>query len=327
LALGNVLLSSAGRRVALLAGLRQDLADLDQESLIVATDMSSLSAASHKADRFVRVPPVQDPTFESTVLDLIRTHDIGLVIPTIDTELPVYARLRDPLMAEGRVALVSGPTTIEISADKRKTFEWLTDGDLPTVRQWDLKTAQQEADQMPYPVIVKPIAGSASIGVSCVDRPEDLVALDSNDLIVQELASGEEYTVDVWVDRGGNVRCVVPRKRLEVRAGEVSKGVTETREDVIGVVRAVAESLPDAFGPLTVQVFAGDVGEAKIIEINARFGGGFPLSWEAGARFTMWAVQEALGLEYEPSELEWRDGLVMLRYDDAVFLDVSEVDL
>jgi carbamoyl-phosphate synthase large subunit len=327
LALGNVLLSSAGRRVALLAGLRQDLADLNQDSLIVATDMSALSAASHKADRFVRVPPVQDQTFESMILDLIRIHNIGLVIPTIDTELPVYARLRDSLMAEGRVVLVSGPTTTDISADKRKTFDWLTQRNLPTVRQWDLKTAKNEADQMPYPVIVKPSTGSASIGVSRVDRPEDLIALDTDDLIVQELASGEEYTVDVWVDREGSVRCVVPRKRLEVRGGEVSKGVTEGRADVIEAVHAVVASLPDPFGPLTVQVFAGDAGEVRTIEINPRFGGGFPLSWAAGARYTKWAAQDAMGQEYVPTEFEWRDGLVMLRYDDAVFLNADEVGL
>ncbi len=66
-------------------------------------------------------------------------------------------------------------------------------------------------------------------------------------------------------------------------------------------------------------------GTVNVIEINPRFGGGYPLAWEAGARYPRWAVQEALGRPCEPDRFRWRDELVMLRYDAAVYMDASEV--
>ena len=64
-----------------------------------------------------------------------------------------------------------------------------------------------------------------------------------------------------------------------------------------------------------------------MIEINTRYGGGYPLSWEAGARYPLWTLQELLGLPSTAAPDQWRDGLAMLRYDDAVFVDGAEVGL
>jgi carbamoyl-phosphate synthase large subunit len=111
----------------------------------------------------------------------------------------------------------------------------------------------------------------------------------------------------------------VPRRRLEVRAGEVSKGITVREPAVIDLAVRAAEALPGAWGCLNVQIFH-DVasGQLAVIELNPRFGGGFPLAWEAGAHYPRWILEEVLGL---PSTVHdrWTDGLVMLRYDAAVF--------
>ena len=80
-------------------------------------------------------------------------------------------------------------------------------------------------------------------------------------------------------------------------------------------------ALPGPFGALTIQAFVDDAtGELAIIELNARFGGGFPLSREAGADFPRWILEDLFGLPSTATADEWRDGLVMLRYDAAVFV-------
>ncbi len=171
-----------------------------------------------------------------------------------------------------------------------------------------------------WPLIAKPRSGSAGIGVvhcaSVSDLPE-------GDVVVQELAPGAEHTVDVLVLRDGRCRVAVPRRRLEVRAGEVSKGVTVRHEPLQALARAIAEALPGAYGVLNVQVFA-DGDELRVIEVNARYGGGFPLAYEAGARLPDWTIEELLG---RPSTVtdDWREGLVMLRYDEAVFVDEAAI--
>ena len=116
--------------------------------------------------------------------------------------------------------------------------------------------------------------------------------------------------------------CAVPRRRIEVRAGEVAKAVTTRSAALEQLARDVCEALPGAFGALTIQVFVDDrSGETSIIELNARFGGGFPLSREAGADFPRWILEDLVGLPSTASADGWRDGVVMLRYDAAVFVN------
>jgi carbamoyl-phosphate synthase large subunit len=136
---------------------------------------------------------------------------------------------------------------------------------------------------------------------------------------VQERLAGPEYTVNMYIDRRGRLLAAIPHLRLEVRDGEVSKGRTERQEDLLSAAEKIslAFSRIGAFGPLCFQAIVTPEGPS-VFEINARFGGGFPLTHKAGGRFTSWVLEEALGREPAP-ERNWREGLLMLRYDGAVF--------
>lgn len=318
----NVLVSSAGRRVVLLDIFRETLRRLGLGGRVLAGDMSPTSAAFHHADAGILVPRCTASEFVPAVLDLCRRESVGLIIPTIDTELPVFARHRADFAAAGVVVAVSSPELIEIAGDKHRTHAWLTANGLPTVRQCALEEALRRPEDWPFPVLAKPAGGSSSVGVSIVARRQELVALSGRaDYLVQSIAPGVEYTVDVLVDRQGRCRAAVPRRRLEVRGGEVSKGMTVRCEPIEKLARRVFELFPGAYGVQNVQIFHDQTtGQLNVIEINPRFGGGFPLTWQAGADLARWMVEEMLDL---PSTIDddWRDGLVMLRYDQAVFVD------
>jgi carbamoyl-phosphate synthase large subunit len=130
----------------------------------------------------------------------------------------------------------------------------------------------------------------------------------------------------VLVNRRGKCVCAIPRRRIEVRSGEVFKGVTCRRDELIDLGTRIAEALPGAFGPLNIQMFFDETrGEIRVIEINPRLSGGFPLSWQAGGKFPQWMIEEMLGLPSTASAGGWRDGVVMLRHYDAVFADVADV--
>ena len=318
----NVLISSAGRRVALLRLFRRTLADLGLTGRVLAADMSALSAAFHEADEGFVVPRCTSEEFVPEMLELCRRHRVGLVIPTIDPELAVYAAHRDEFAEIGTTVAVSTPEVVAIGGDKQATHQWLTANGLPAVAQGSV----EEARSWPLPVVVKPRFGSASIGLSVVRTDAQWAAVGDEEMIVQKMAPGVEHTLDVLADRDGRCCCVVPRRRLEVRAGEVSKAVTVRSQPLIDLGRALCEALPGAYGALNVQVFvAGD--EVRVIELNARFGGGFPLAWEAGAPFPRWIIEELLGEPVSGDPAGWRDGLVMLRYDDAVFRQAPHVGL
>jgi len=325
----SVLISSAGRRVALLEAFRASVRDLGVgDARVLAADASEYSAAFHRADQGFVVPRCADESYIPTLLSLCEREGVRLVVPTIDPELPILAAHRHAFAAIGATVAVSGPDTVAIGSDKWMTHRWLREQGFPTVRQSDPGEALARPADWAPPLLVKPVRGSASIGVEVVGTRAELevLAARGDDLIVQSIAPGAEHTVDVYVAADGAVHGVVPRRRLETRGGEVSKGITVRSEPLIGLVTDLVARLPDAFGALNVQVFLDEADTSAVIEINARFGGGFPLTHAAGADYTRWLVEEVYGLPGSAGSDGWRTGVVMLRWDDAVFLDVRDLE-
>jgi carbamoyl-phosphate synthase large subunit len=321
----TVLVSSAGRRVELLRGFRAALAAAGLKGRVLAADRSWYSSAFHEADEGLLVPSCDDEAFVPAVLDLCEKHTVDLIVPTIDPELPVYAAARERFAGAGVTLAVSGPETVAIAADKVRTHAWLVENGLPTVRQAGVDVVRADPPGWPFPLVVKPRFGSAGIGVAVVHDDAELdVTARAGEVVVQEVARGREHTIDVLVDRAGRCVSAVPRRRLEVRAGEVSKAVTVRSAALEDAAARLCEALPGAYGPLTVQVFAGEDGGLVVIEVNARFGGGFPLAREAGADHPRWLIEEVAGLPPTADRGAWRPGLVMLRYDAAVFVDEGD---
>jgi carbamoyl-phosphate synthase large subunit len=105
----------------------------------------------------------------------------------------------------------------------------------------------------------------------------------------------------------------------------VSKAVTVRAPTLERLAAEVCETLPGAYAAITIQAFVGEPSDdIAIIELNARFGGGFPLSREAGADYPRWLLEELLGLPTTARSDGWEPGLVMLRYDAAVFVRDAE---
>ena len=322
----TILLSSAGRRAALLHLLRAGAATAGADLRVVATDRSPLSAAGHLADVFCLVPPVSDPGFPEAMADLVRRQHVDVIVPTIDTELTVLASHRAELEAAGARVLVSDLEAIEICADKGRSSRWLADHAFPVPHQYPLDDAADIAAEH-WPLFFKPLQGSSSVGAQPVagSAELELSLARFGPGVLEELVVGDEHTMDCWVAADGRCISVVPRLRLATRAGEIAKGVTVHNAELETTVRSMLETMPGLRGPVTVQAMVTADGP-RYLEINPRFGGGYPLSHQAGAQYTAVLAAEALGQPVQPEWLAWRDGVVMLRYDDAVFTTLAGID-
>jgi len=323
----NILVSSVGRRSQLIDCLQQSLKALDLDAKVLGVDCSTNAPGAYLVDEFIKVPRCTDPGFIPAVLEICKQNQVLLLIPTIDTELATFAEHRQEFADIGATIAISSPETIRISADKVVTHAWLVENGFPTVRQATSEAFLQDGAGWSFPLIVKPRRGSASQGVVKVSSRDLLRELCKNrdDMIVQELAVGREYTVNVLVNKQGRCVCAVPHLRVEVRAGEVSKGITCRHKPLMDLASKIAERLPGAYGPLNIQTFLAPDGSLRVTEINARFGGGYPLAQRAGANFPKWILEELLCLPSTSSEEQWEDGLTMLRYDDAVFISRKDV--
>jgi carbamoyl-phosphate synthase large subunit len=324
----RILISSAGRRVGLIRCFRDSFRRLGIRGRIIAVDASLHAPALHFADGFWRVPECRDPDFVPRLLEIADRERIDLVVPTIDPELPVYAASRQVVEHGGRRVAVCAPETIQICADKQCTHCWLRKRGFPTPRQESLAAFGARPDTLGFPAILKPRSGSGSVGVRRVESSDELRALARkaqtgrrlHEYVAEEIAPGQEHTVNVFVDSDGACLAAVPHRRLEVRAGEVSKAVTVRHDGLIELARSIAETLPGARGPLSIQCFLAPGGSLLVTEINARFGGGYPLTHRAGARFTDWLILEQSGRGPLSRRDDWTDKLTMLRYDREVFL-------
>ena len=318
----TVLISCAGRRVELIQCFREDAARMGLRLRVVATDTNpTLSAACHAADVAVEVPHSSAPSFAASMLAVCREHEVNLVVPTIDAELPALAEAKASFAAAGVWLLVSSPSVVGLAADKFTTAMTLAALGVVTPRTLRLKDYQENPAALAWPVIIKPVSGSSSYGVVRPQTQAEAIAVsDKQEMIAQEKWMGREYTVNVFFDVQSRVRCIVPHERIEVRAGEVSKGITRRMPALDDVAKKLSQALLGITGPMCFQSIVNNLGECAVFEINARFGGGYPLAHRAGARFTQWLLEDACGLPSSANN-DWKEGVTMLRYDSTVFID------
>lgn len=317
----TILITSAGRRNQLIDCFRASARELGVDLRFVAADINPhLSSACAVADRNFSVPRCTDPAYIDAVLAICREEKVDLVVPTIDPELTPLSRHQTAFSALGTQVVISSPAVTMLAHDKHATNRVLGAAGVPVPRTVCLRDFLQDSQQLAWPVIAKPNAGSASVGIVRPRSIEDLVNLPSADYIVQERWEGREYTVNIFIDQRGHLRCAVPHLRIEARSGEVSKGRTERVPPLEEAAQKIAAVLPGARGPLCFQAIVNELGELAVFEINARFGGGYPLAHHSGAKFSQWLLEEAAGMPSTANN-DWKAGVTMLRYDAAVFID------
>ena len=318
----NILFTSVGRRVALVKGFRAALARMGIKGTLFGADLKTNAPGLFVADERVAVPRCNDTEYIPALLRLCREREVRLLVPLIDPELPVLAETRASFQEIGTTALVSGPETVAICRDKRDTGAFFEKAGVLTPVIYDIDEVLA-SDSPSFPYLLKPADGSCSQGVTVIRNKRELDFFREYvpNAILQELLVGKEYTMDVFTDLEGGVHCVVPRWRIETRAGEVSKGRTTKDVSVMEACKKVVEALPDARGCITVQCFVDRDGVIKFTEVNPRFGGGAPLAIQAGAAMPRWSIELSLGRRLGSYFDGWQDGLTMLRYDDGVFVE------
>ncbi|MDP7635999.1 MAG: ATP-grasp domain-containing protein [Phycisphaerae bacterium] len=303
----------------LLDAFRRAMEELDLSGKLVATDITLASPACHKADAAEVVPNAGRLEYIPALVEIVKKHDISLVVPMTDLDLRSLARQKEHFQENGCTVMVGSEKHITLCQDKARTNEILPKAGLSTIRTMSLAKFRTRPF---YPCFIKPIRGSASVGTSVIHNKKELkahIATFGELMIVQEYVPGQEYTIDVYRSRDGKVRCVVPRQRLVVRSGEVEKGITIKDKQLIKSATTLAGMLGDIWGVLCCQCRRHPGNEPRFFEINPRFGGGSPLSIAAGANLPLYLLQEVLGEPITAEIGDFTDRLMMLRYDQAIY--------
>lgn len=323
----NILFTCIGRRVSLQKAFRDAAKSLRLNCSIFGTDTTELSSALQLCDKAFIVHPVTHRRYISQLLSIIKSHHIGLLVPTVDLDLKVLAQNRDKFAELGCSVLVSKPSVINICQDKRKTYRFLIENGFDSPMTLNPREVLSKR-RFNGPYFMKPWDGYAARGNAVIESRKDLEFYSRKipNPICQELVRGEEVTCDVFVDFDMKVRCIVPRRRIEVRSGEVSKAFTLKNEHIIKLTKSLVEKLEAGPGVVTIQLFQTGNKKIKFIEINPRFGGGVPLSIKAGANFPKWILQQLTGGNPRIAFDGFKNGLIMLRYDAEIWLHRETIE-
>lgn len=312
----NILFLNCGRRCELIS-LFRDALNRRGGGFIYGTDIDINAPAMYKVDEAAVFPRTESDEFPEVLAEFCRRRDIRLLIPSIDPDLTALDRHREKiksLIPELRL-LIPPHETIALSRDKRASRGRFAE--LGALVPAEIKKISKD---MKMPVFVKPPDGSAGQGARRIDtfREFEAALKERPDLMVEEVVDGPEYTVDVICDFSGHAVEAVPRLRLKVRGGEVSRGVIEMRKDLIELSKRLAEGF-GAHGPVTLQFRSPSPGVYVAMEMNARMGGGLPLSVAAGADWPGMILDLAAGGKINDPGLRIADGMMMNRFDASLF--------
>ena len=318
----HLLFSSAGRRVELINCFRQAAEALGRPVRVIAADADpQWSPACHLADEACKVPRCDHPDFMPAIADICRKHRVQLIIPTIDTELMVYAQNRERLASLGTEVLLSDPASVSVARDKQKTADVLRNHGIRTPKTWPAEAAAKGQSNVLFPLVLKPVDGSCGKGIFTAATPDEISCrqIDPALYVAQEICSGDEYTINAFYTRQGTCEACVPHYRKFIRAGEVCLAETVRIEAFTRIAHQLANVFNGLWGNICFQGFVDESGNASVFEINARFGGGYPICDWAGGTYARWILQDLMGLQPDYHD-NWREGVRMLRYDAAVFV-------
>lgn len=305
----NLLLTSVGRRTYLVKYFQQAL---NGTGKVHVANSSALSPAFQAADKAVVTPLIYDKEYIPFLKQYCKENQIGAVISLFDIDLPVLAQHKKEFEDIGVQVVVSDYSVIEICNDKWKTYQFLVKNGMNVPQTFfsleDAKSAVQEGS-VSYPLMVKPRWGMGSIAVFEAENEEELLVLYKKakrniektylkyesaenlekSVLIQEKLQGQEYGLDVINDLNGQYVTTIPKMKYAMRSGETDCAVTVADPGLKELGQKLSEKLHH-IANLDTDVFAvGD--KYYVLEMNARFGGGYPFSHMAGVDLPMAIVK------------------------------------
>jgi len=298
----NILLTCAGRRNYIVDYFKTAIKKTGGK--VYAANSISYAAAFIPADGSFLVPEIHHPDYIQILSKICSDYKVDAIIPLFDIELPVLSRVKDEFLNQGVQIVVSSQSVVNTCYDKWETYNYLNRNGFRTPRSFiDLDSAINAITnkEINFPLIIKPRWGMGSIGIMEAKTMDELMVLyiktkrivsesyldyqsqktPEQMILLQEKLSGQEYGLDVVNNLSGEFITTFVKRKIAMRSGETDIAVTENNPELFEIGSKLAKSLVH-IANLDVDLFMMDK-NSYILEMNPRFGGGYPFSHLAGA--------------------------------------------
>lgn len=323
----NILCCNVGRRGRLMIDFRKYLSG---KGRLVATDNWSVAPALFLADKQYMVPKITSPDYMDNVVEICKFEKIRAITTFIDPEIELLSKHRGMFKNMGILPLCPSEQSAHLCFDKYEMFKHLTNKGVRTVLTYHSLDSFYEGlrkGDISFPVFIKPISGSGSVGAQKVNTKEEIEVLFSEgkyDYIIQELMTEGDCDADVYVD------CIshkpvsaFSKRKIETRIGGASKTISFKDPKLFAFIEEVCGAL-ELNGPCDMDFFYKN-GEYYLSEINPRFGGAYLHAYGAGVNFLKMIINNIDGKVNNSEIGNYDEGVLMLMYDDVVI--TREIDL
>jgi len=300
----NILLTCVGRRSYLVNYFKSELKK--EGGKVIGANSILETTGMHACDVSYRVPSITDKSYIERLLEIAKKENVKMIISLFDIDLGYLSEAKARFEALGVTVIVSSKEVIEIANDKYKTFQFLKENNILTPKTYNsYKSALEalDAGELSYPLFLKPRWGMASIGIHKIynfeelqffykkvkdevssSYVEDLSSDNANETVLfQEFIGGTEYGVDIFNDLNGEFLLSVEKEKIEMRSGETDGAVVVKNKHLSALSIEISQKLKHIANLDMDVLYDGE--KYYVLELNARFGGGFPFSYLAGANF------------------------------------------
>lgn len=319
----NILILSAGRRVALVKGFKNALNKLNIQGKVVAIDLRNDAPALYFADKSYQVKSIEDESYVDEIINICNKEDINMIIPIMEREIEILSQKKEYIEKSTKSKVILSPKeTIEICRNKFKTGKFLEENGFYTpkiITDDDLKNKNYT-----FPLFIKPLDGVSSINAFKINNEEELTFFRNyiKNPIIQEFIDGEEYGIDVLADFDGNPISIVPMRAVTVRAGDYTRGEIIKNRLIIDTTKKLLEKL-NIIGPIVIDCMIKD-DKVYIIEINGRFSTEAPALFEIGDDKPEKLMRLMLGEKLKYNE-DYKEYVTFMFYEESIYISQSNI--
>jgi carbamoyl-phosphate synthase large subunit len=298
---------------------------------VYATNSIPYAAAFVPADKSFLVPEINHPDYIKTLLEISIDYKIDAIIPLFDIELPVLARERDNFLEKGIHIIIFSPEVVKTCYNKWEPFKFLDRYGFKTPKTYitlESVLIAIEHREVDFPLILKPRWGMGSIGILEVETLDELSIFEKRTkriietsylnhqskvnpehmVIYQEKLHGQEYGLDVVNNLRGEFVTTFVKRKIAMRSGETDIAITEDNANLMELGKELSDCLAHVAN-LDVDLFMVK-NDYYILEMNPRFGGGYPFSHLAGANLPSAIIAWIQEKEADPSCFNLQPGIM-----------------
>lgn len=318
---------------------------------IIGVDMAADPMMGQLLDGYYQVGACTAPGYVEQLLDICRRERVDVFFPHISTELPIIlARIAEFRQLGVRVAITDSQTLL-VANNKRKLYEAMAAGGLPTPAFYPISGSQDLKKYAPLlgypdrPVVVKAAESSGSRGVRVVradlsradaflhSKPSSLnISMEEMcrtldecqpmpDLLVMEYLPGCEYTVDLLADRGETLY-IAGRRNYESSMSIAMASRMEPKEEAFALCRQIIQLLK-LDGNIGFDFMLDENDRPVLTDLNPRITATIVLYLAGGLNLPYLRVKQLLGETLPEVKVEYGAHLKR-RYLDVIQMPQQE---